>query len=75
LIKAGGPKLLAYLKGISDLCHQLACPLTPMLLIHWVDRYSIQHQFPLAFYVRLLGQLNHDIPVQNMLVIEEMRRM
>jgi hypothetical protein len=64
LIKASGPKLLAYLKGISDLCHQLACPLTPMLLTQWVDQYSIQHQFPLTFYVRLLGRLNHDIPVR-----------
>jgi hypothetical protein len=64
LIKASGPKLLSYLKGIFDLCHQLACPLTPMLLTQWVDQYSIQHQFPLTFYVRLLGRLNHDIPSQ-----------
>jgi hypothetical protein len=64
LIKASGPKLLAYLKGISDLCHQLACPLTPILLTQWVDQYSIQHQFPLTFYVRLMGRLNHNILVQ-----------
>jgi hypothetical protein len=64
LITASGPKLLAYLKGISDLCQQLACPLTPMLLSQWVDQYSIQHQFPLTFYVRLMGRLNHDIPVR-----------
>lgn len=63
LIKTGGPRLLAYLQGIDDLCHQFVCPLTIMLLTHWVAQYSVKHQFPLPFYVRLLGQLNHDIPV------------
>jgi hypothetical protein len=62
-IKSGGPKLRAYLKGVADLCRQLACPLTPMLFAHWVDQYSVQRQFSLTFYVRLLGQLNHDIPI------------
>jgi hypothetical protein len=63
LLKSSGPRLIVYLKGIADLCHQLACPLTPMLFAHWVDQYSVQPQFPLTFYVPLLGQLNHDIPV------------
>jgi hypothetical protein len=64
LIKTGGPRLTSYLQGIADLCRQLACPLTPMLFTHWVDQYSIQHQFPLTFYVRLLGQLNRNIPLR-----------
>jgi hypothetical protein len=62
LTKASGPKLIAYLHGIADLCHQLEFRLTPTLLAQWVDRYSVQHQFPLTFYVRLLGQMNHNIP-------------
>jgi hypothetical protein len=63
LIKAGGPRMIAYLKGIADLCHQKACPLSIMLFTNWVAQYSIQHQYPLPFYVHLLGQLNPDIPV------------
>jgi hypothetical protein len=64
LIKTGGPKLIAYLQGIADFCHQSACPLTPMLFTRWVEQYSAQHQFPLTFYMRLMEQLNHTIPVQ-----------
>jgi hypothetical protein len=63
LIKSSGPRLSAYLEGIADLCHQLACTLTPMLFARWVDKYSVQHQFPLTFYVSLIGQLNHNIPI------------
>jgi hypothetical protein len=64
LIKTGGPKLIAYLKGIADLCHQSVGPLTFKLFAYWVAQYSVQHQFALPFYVHLLEQLNHDIPVR-----------
>jgi hypothetical protein len=63
LSRAGGPRQIEQLKKVSDKCHQLVCPLTPMLFNHWAAIYSIDHMFPAAFYVRLLGELNQDIPV------------
>lgn len=59
--KLGSLRLRAYLKHIANACKKAVCPLTPDLLTHWVGGDPGAWQFPLVFYVRLLGELSADI--------------
>ncbi|MBI2927635.1 MAG: hypothetical protein HYY24_18220 [Verrucomicrobia bacterium] len=60
--RAGGPTLIAQLRGISALCHDLVCPLTPGLLTQWAGPTTGRPQLPPAACLRLLAKLHPDIP-------------
>ncbi len=60
--KAGGPGLAAQLRAIASTCGRMVCPLTPPLLSEWLAGAKAPQRFSLAVYVRLLGELNPEIP-------------
>jgi hypothetical protein len=60
--KAGGPALAAQLQAIAAKCAGMVCPLTPQLLSQWLPGGKVPGAHPLAVYVRLLGELNPQIP-------------
>jgi hypothetical protein len=62
LRKEGGPVLTSQLKGVEDLCKTKVCPVTPELLTQWLGANARSLKYPLAFYVRLMGELNPEIP-------------
>jgi hypothetical protein len=59
--KAGGPGLAAQLRAIAATCTQMVCPLTPQLLSQWLGGKT-PGRYPLPVYVRLLGELQPEIP-------------
>ena len=60
--KAGGPGLAAQLRAIAAACARRVCPLTPALLEQWLAGAKTPPRYSSAFYVRLLGELNPEIP-------------
>jgi RNA polymerase sigma factor (sigma-70 family) len=62
LRKEGGPLLVARLGGVAARCGEMVCPLTPELLAQWLGSDTGALPFALGFYVRILGQLNSEIP-------------
>lgn len=60
--KEGGPRLIGQLKGVAAICRELVCPMTSELLSQWLGKNSSQPRFSLGFYVRLLSDLNPDVP-------------
>jgi len=59
--KAGGPGLAAQLQAIASVCSEKVCPLTPPLFSQWLPGPKAPCKFPLAVYVRLLGELQPAI--------------
>lgn len=62
LRRAGGPRLAALLGRLVEACREGVYPLTPALLSEWLEQQPRKHRFPLAFYVRALGELAPDLP-------------
>jgi hypothetical protein len=62
LRRAGGPRLAVLLSRLVEHCREAVCPLTPALLSEWLEQQPRKHRFPLAFYVRVLGELAPDLP-------------
>ncbi len=62
LRKAGGPGLAVQLREIAARCERAVCPLTPELFVDWLRGNKKPGRLPLSIYVRLLGELNPDIP-------------
>ena len=60
--KAGGPGLATQLRAIASTCARMVAPLTPALLSEWLAGAKVPKRFPLSLYVRLLGELNPEIP-------------
>ena len=60
--KTGARRLRSYLTHVENTCYDAMRPLTPDLLSHWVAGDSHTWQFPMVFYVRLLGELSATIP-------------
>jgi hypothetical protein len=60
--KAGGPGLAAQLRAIATACIKAVCPLTPGLLGEWLGGGKTPGRYPLAFYVRLIGEMHPEIP-------------
>jgi hypothetical protein len=60
--KEGGPRLVAQLRGVAETCRGMVCPLTPMLLAHWLGQDTSALRFSLGFYIRVLGELSQEIP-------------
>jgi RNA polymerase sigma factor (sigma-70 family) len=60
--KEGGPGLGSQLRGIAAACCDRVMPLTPALLSRWLGRQALALKLPVVFYVRLLGELNPQIP-------------
>jgi hypothetical protein len=60
--RAGGPGLAAQLRAIAAACTKMVCPLTPALLEQWLAGVKNPGRYPLAFYVRFLGEMNPEIP-------------
>lgn len=60
--KEGGPRLLTQLSGVAARCRELVCPLTPALVSQWLGQHATGLRFSLSLYVRLLGELNPEIP-------------
>lgn len=60
--KGGGPELSAQLSYIAATCQEKVCPLTPALLAQWLGGNPSSLRFSFPFYVRLLGELEPQIP-------------
>jgi hypothetical protein len=58
----GSRRLKSYLQHVERYCGEKVCPLTPALLRNWLEQSSRETRFTLAFYVRLLAELNSSIP-------------
>lgn len=63
LRKEGGPVLSSQLKGVEATCKAKVCPVTVELLTSWLGQNTRGLKYPLPFYVRMLGELNPEIPV------------
>ena len=59
----GAPRLGFLLKRAVLLCTEAGSLFTPQLLAQELNQASRQAQFPLPFYVRLLGAWNPELPV------------
>ena len=57
-----GPRMSLLLRRIAAGCEEKLCPLTPELLRLWLGEHEKKRRFPLSFYVRLLRDLNPEIP-------------
>ena len=62
IYKHGGPAVDTMLKRLAQRCLESICPLTPELLSQWIDAKASTHKYPAAFYVRLFGELESEIP-------------
>ncbi len=62
IYKHGGPGVDSMLKRLAQKCLDSVCPLNPDLFTQWVGAKAGQCQHPAAFYVRLFGELDPDIP-------------
>jgi hypothetical protein len=62
LRRSGGPGLAIQLKEIAAVCNQAVCPLTSELFAEWLDGARKNFRFAISVYVRLLGELNPEIP-------------
>ena len=62
LLKQGGPRLAARLRGIATMCSEMVVPLTPQLISKWVGQNSSQLRYSTGFYVRLMSELNPELP-------------
>lgn len=62
IYKHGGPAVDVMLKRLAEKCQGGVCPLTPELFKQWLGPKTSECQYPPAFYVRLFGELNIDIP-------------
>lgn len=62
LRKAGGPGLTVQLREMAAVCRRKICPLTSALFSEWLAGSAKSKRFPIAVYVRLMGELNPDIP-------------
>ena len=60
--KQGGPGLALQLREMAAACQRAICPLTPELFSQWLAGAEGPRRFPLPVYVRLLGELNPEIP-------------
>ncbi len=60
--KNGGPAVDEMLRRLAKKCLESVCPLTPELLRSWLGPKAQGGKYPDAFYVRLFGELNADIP-------------
>ncbi len=60
--KRGSRRLRSYLEHVEGVCRDQVCPLTPALLKQWLGNPLTTGRFSLAFYVRLLAELNTTIP-------------
>ena len=63
LRKAGGPGLAVQVREIAAVCERAITPLTGTLFAKWLHGAGKSLRFPIAVYVRLLGELHPDIPV------------
>jgi len=61
--KASGPKMSHFLRQIAAGCEEKVCPLTEELLQFCLGEHAVKCRFPMAFYIRLLYELNPSIPV------------
>lgn len=61
LPKVSGPGLVKQCQGVSSICNELVSPLTPDLLAQWLGVEAPRCRWPLAFYVRLIGELHPPI--------------
>lgn len=62
IYKHGGPAVDSMLRRLSDKCLETVCPFTPELFDQWLNAKDLKPAYPSAFYVRLTGELNADIP-------------
>ncbi len=62
IYKHGGPAVDTMLRRLSQKCLDAICPLTPELFAQWLGPKPSPSRYPAAFYVRLFGELNPDIP-------------
>lgn len=62
LRRAGGPGLLAQLRGVAEKCREANCRLTPEVLADWLQGRPVSGELPLAVFARLLAGLNPEIP-------------
>jgi hypothetical protein len=60
--KEGGPRLIAQLRGVAAISREMVCPLTPLLISQWLGQNPRELRFSLGFYLRLLTELNPEIP-------------
>jgi hypothetical protein len=62
IYKHGGPAIHEMLQRLAQRCLENVTPLTPDLLNLWLGAKQAPGKFPSAFYVRLFGELNAEIP-------------
>jgi hypothetical protein len=62
IYKHGGPAVDTMLRRLAQRCLDAICPLTPELFTQWLGAKPAASQHPPAFYVRLFGELNAEIP-------------
>jgi hypothetical protein len=62
IYKHGGPGVGVMLKRLVEKCLNSVCPLIPTLLSQWLGPKASACQHPPAFYVRLFGELDPDLP-------------
>ncbi len=60
--KHGGPRLWNHVNYVKKVCIDKVLPLTPALLMQWLDGSQAAGKFTPAFYVRLLAELKPTIP-------------
>lgn len=61
IYKHGGPAVDSMLKRLAERCLSITCPLNPKLFEMWLGN-KVTCKYPAAFYVRLFGELNAEIP-------------
>jgi hypothetical protein len=61
IYKHGGPAVDTMLKRLAEKALSMICPLTPELFQLWLGN-KVTTKYPIAFYVRMFGELNADIP-------------
>ncbi|MCL5099392.1 MAG: hypothetical protein M1608_18030 [Candidatus Omnitrophica bacterium] len=62
IYKHGGPAVDVMLRRLADKCLETICPLTADLFKQWLGPKGDSSKYPAAFYVRLFGELDSEIP-------------